>query len=216
MPILAEERIGWYVWELMLGNSQFARGEDPIQGFIHPDGTCRDAADVAWILQPSGTKGDPRHVAERAGFPQRHWGRDTDPAVQYSDGWTLWRGPGPLGCTLHYHNRAGGTAEIAFEGTGITLIHKVGPDCGMAQLRLDGNPATKTHGGAIQADSGSAALLDTYADRVEWNHRTLAAQGLAPGKHTLKIVVTGRRQPESSNSYVQIVGFAIVPPPNAR
>jgi hypothetical protein len=227
LPLFKREAVGWYSWGLANGRSQcqfpwWSKRGDPepkvwFTDLLHRDGRPYDAAEVAVIRKLAADK--------RTDFAARDYTRmqpapgeilDTDPRVRYSEGWTLWRGPDPLGGTLHYHNRAGGTAEIAFEGTGITLIHKVGPDCGIAQLLLDGKPATSTHGGALGADPNGNASLDTYSAQVDWNHRTLAAQGLAPGKHTLKIVGTGRRRSESSNSYVQIVGFAVTPSPNTR
>jgi hypothetical protein len=50
MPVLREERIGWVFWELMLGKTQFSRGDNPIQGILYPDGTSRDAGEIAAIL----------------------------------------------------------------------------------------------------------------------------------------------------------------------
>jgi hypothetical protein len=44
---------------------------------------------------------------------------------------------------------------------------------------------------------------------VDWNHRTLIARGLSPGKHTLTVIVTGKKNAASSNCYVQIVGVDV-------
>jgi len=71
MPILAEEKVGWCFWELMLGKTQFSRGANPIQGVIYPDGTCRDAAEIAVLLDPSRANRDPRRIAAEVGFPER-------------------------------------------------------------------------------------------------------------------------------------------------
>ena len=71
MPVLADERIGWYFWELMLGSTQFSRGANPIQGVVYPDGTCRDVREVAAILHPAGTKRPAKEVSEAAGFAER-------------------------------------------------------------------------------------------------------------------------------------------------
>ena len=78
MPVLEEEKIGWYFWELMLGNTQFSRGDEPIQGVVYPDGTCRDAREIASILHPNGADRPAREVAVAAGFKQRgrRWTRD--------------------------------------------------------------------------------------------------------------------------------------------
>jgi beta-1,2-mannobiose phosphorylase / 1,2-beta-oligomannan phosphorylase len=123
--------------------------------------------------------------------------RHTDDAVRYSDGWTAWRGGGPPYATLHYANRAGCTAEVTFEGTGIHLMHKVGPDCGIADILIDQQPAPL------------APQIDTYRASVRWDASTPLAEDLAPGRHTLTIRVTGKSRDESSNTYVQIVGFEV-------
>ena len=214
MPVLAEEKVGWCFWELMLGSTQFSRGENPIQGIVYPDGTCRYAVEVAAVLNPGRAEGDPRRIAAEAGLPQRPGPEqiaDTDPRAKYSEGWTAWNGDGPRFGTLHYQNRAGATAEVAFEGTSVWLVYKVGPDCGIAEILLDGKPATKSHGCELAADAAGRAPLDTYGPNVDWSHRLLLARNLRPGRHTLCVVVTGRKRPASSNTYVQIVGLDIEP-----
>jgi hypothetical protein len=122
---------------------------------------------------------------------------DTNDAIRYSEGWTLWRGPHPLGGTLHYANRAGCTVEMAFQGREIALIHKIGPDCGVAEITIDGAPAPL------------APRIDTYGRDVHWNAVTPLAKELAPGRHTVTIRVTGEKHNASSNRYVQVVGFEV-------
>jgi predicted GH43/DUF377 family glycosyl hydrolase len=117
--------------------------------------------------------------------------------IDYSAGWTCWTGAGPQGGGLHYHNQPGGTATIVFTGTRPVLVHKTGPDCGIARLTIDGRPADPPE-------------LDTYAPTVDWNRRTVLASGLPDGEHTATIEVTGRHRPESSNAYVQVVAFETV------
>ncbi|HRZ58457.1 MAG TPA: hypothetical protein P5525_23705, partial [Candidatus Paceibacterota bacterium] len=53
MPILREEKIGWVFWELMFGKTQFTRDANSIQGLLYPDGTCRDAREVAAVMNLS-------------------------------------------------------------------------------------------------------------------------------------------------------------------
>jgi hypothetical protein len=50
MPVLREEKIGWYFWELMLGNTQFSRGRNPIQGVVTTDGKSFDPNEIAAIM----------------------------------------------------------------------------------------------------------------------------------------------------------------------
>ncbi len=123
---------------------------------------------------------------------------DTGDAYRYSPGWTPWKGNGPRGETLHYANRAGCTARLTFVGTRVELLHKIGPDCGIARITVDGRLV--------------AEQLDTYAPAVEWNHRTVLAENLTQGQHTVTVEVTGQRDEASSNTYVQIVGFGVDDP----
>src|SRR5512139_4086016 len=53
MPILREEKIGWVFWELMFGKTQFTRDANSIQGLVYPDGSCRDAREVAAVANLS-------------------------------------------------------------------------------------------------------------------------------------------------------------------
>ena len=108
---------------------------------------------------------------------------DTDPRLQYSEGWTAWRGGGPRFGTLHYHNTAGGRMDVGFEGPAVHLVYKVGPDCGLAQILIDGRPATAPHGGELKADAAGNAVLDMYGADVDWNHRVPIARGLRREAH---------------------------------
>ena len=71
MPVLANEHVGWCFWELLLGKTQFSRGAHPSQGVVYPDGTCRDAREIAAILHPSGNARDPQQIAAEAGLLER-------------------------------------------------------------------------------------------------------------------------------------------------
>jgi hypothetical protein len=59
-------------------------------------------------------------------------------------------------------NTVGATATWETTGGDVTLIHKLGPDCGLAQVLIDGQPAAQ-------------AEFDTCAPTVEWNHRRVLA-----------------------------------------
>lgn len=189
MPILRDERIGWCFWELMLAKTQFSRENPPYQGLVYPDGRCYDAEEVAQVLDIA-----PRD-AERL-FPERPRTigipAHSEDGVQFSDGWTRWTGGGPRKQRLHYARQAGATAVWETQGTCVTLIHKVGPDCGRVLVFIDGRPAL-------------TPCLDTYAADVEWNHVTQLAVDLPPGPHVATLVTLGQKNDKSSDSYVQIV-----------
>ncbi len=80
-------------------------------------------------------------------------------------------------------------------GTAMALIHKVGPDCGIAEVVLDGEVIKE---------------IDTYAPTVDWNKTTVLVDKPTEENvaRTLKVRVTGRKNARSTNAHVQIVCFA--------
>ena len=187
MPILREEKIGWCFWELMLGKTQFSRAAFPYQGLVYPDGTCFDAREVALVA------GIDIEEAQRL-FPQRPRPKLQEDGMTFEGFWTRWTGAGPDQGRLFYATDTESTATGTFEGTAVDLIHKIGPDCGIARITIDGRPAPPPD-------------LDTYSPDVEWNHRTRVASGLTPGRHVVQVTPTGKKDDRSTNVYVQIVGL---------
>ena len=187
MPILREEKIGWVFWELMLGKTQFSRNNNPIQGVVYPDGTCRDAAEVATILNTSVEE------AEKL-FDERPKPKFTEDGTTYEGFWIRWTGKGPHGDRLFYSMSREDTATYDFTGTSITLIHKVGHDCGIDRFTID-------------SEATPYAELDTYSPDVEWNHHTVLAENLTDASHTVVISPAGKKNPKSSNVYLQIVSI---------
>lgn len=102
--------------------------------------------------------------------------------------------PAVIDRELFYATSPKSTVTWEFNGNNVTLIHKLGPDCGLAEVSIDGQPA-------------KVGDLDTYGRDVQWNHRTVLASGLTPGKHVVTLKVTARKNPASSGCLVQVVGF---------
>jgi hypothetical protein len=135
----------------------------------------------------------PKFPTKRPGPAAHH-----EDGIDYSAGWTCWCGAGPQGGGLHYAHQAGFRADITLNGTGLMLIHKTGPDCGIARIQVDGQPA-------------AVAELDTYATTVSWNRRTMVAEGLPPGEHVVNVLVMGKKNAASSKACVQLVSFEVLP-----
>jgi len=146
--------------------------------------------------------GRPRVVWDSLKFPMKRPGpaAHSEGGISYSSGWTCWRGPGPRGGGLHYANTAGATATWEAAGGNVALIHKAGPDCGFARVLIDGQPAAQ-------------AEFDTYAATVEWHQRRVLATNLPPGRHTVTLIVLGKKNETSSDAYVQIVEVEPGQPP---
>lgn len=203
LPLFKKEAVGCYSWGLVNGRTQcqyawyHERGTpEPKVWFhdlFHKDGRPYDPAEheairkttadrlINWSAadysKPQAPKSPPAH---------------TEDGIRFSDGWTRWTGQGPHKGRLHYANTAGATATWESKGTTAALVHKVGPDCGIARVLIDGKPAAVTE-------------IDTYSSEVEWNHRTILAQDLPDGPHIVRVEVTGKKNQRSTDTYVQIV-----------
>jgi hypothetical protein len=194
LPVVAKAGIGWCFWELMIGSTQFTQGRVPYQGHVYPDGGCFSLTEVASILDPENLKDDAERIALNAGFriSERAPKAFVEESIAFSPLWNRWEGRGPAAGRLWHSNRAGETAHMEITASGVELVLKHGPDCGIATVMIDGKPA-------------DTAEVDTYAKDVEWNRGIVVARNLPPGRHTVTITVTGRKSADSSNSHIQIV-----------
>ena len=59
----------------------------------------------------------------------------------------------------------------------------------------------------IDGQPAPTAEIDSYSGSVDWNHPTVLAANLPPGRHVVTIVSSGKKNEKSSDSYVQIVDF---------
>jgi hypothetical protein len=205
LPLFKQEAVGCYSWGLVNGRTQcqFAwyhkRGTPEPQvwfhDLFHQDGTPYDVAEHAVIRKTTASKAidwtsaDYTKPQTKPGLPAH-----AEDGIQFSDGWTRWTGRGPRKSRLHYARAAGATATWELDGGTVTLVHKVGPDCGIARVMVDGQPAPVPE-------------LDTYSPGVEWNRRTVLATNLPAGRHIATLVTLGAKSEQSSNTYVQIVDF---------
>ena len=195
LPIVTERKIGWVFWELMLGKSQFSQSSAPFQGHIYPDGTCRSVREVAAIVHPEGYTGDPREIAAKAGFQPRTF---TEEGISFEGAWQRWNGDGPAGKRLWHAGNPDDSATKTVNGSTIEVVLKHGPDCGIAQVFVDGKPA-------------AVPEIDTYSKDVDWSRQTVVAQKLSAGSHTVMITATGRKSPQSTFRLVQVVDILARP-----
>ncbi len=123
--------------------------------------------------------------------------QDTDPAIAYGPNWTQDNRDKAYseGATAETFT-AGAQATFTFTGTGVRWIGFSGPQTGIADVTLDGVFAKE---------------VDMYATTEGPQHTVFTATDLAPGTHTLTIVVTGLKNPASSWFWVLIDAFDVVP-----
>jgi beta-galactosidase len=105
-------------------------------------------------------------------------------------------------------NKPGDYAEFTFQGTGVAWIGAKDLIYGTADVYLDG---------ALQAsgiDLYSAIGLGTSRGEEKIYQQFLfSKEGLPDGEHTLRIVVTGKKNPLASNAYVSIDAFWVLGSP---
>jgi hypothetical protein len=123
--------------------------------------------------------------------------QETDPAIIYGGNWVQGNqdkaySEGTTAETVV----AGAQATFTFTGTGVSWIGFSGPQTGIADVFLDG---------------AFAKEVDMYAPTEGPQHAVFTATGLAPGTHTLKVVVTGLKNTASSWFWVLIDAFDVIP-----
>ncbi len=122
------------------------------------------------------------------------WIEDDDPAIAYSGEWSQYNHPAASAGHVTYSGETSATAEITFEGTGLRWHVAKGPMAGKAKVWLDG-------AGPFMADLYLPSLTAV----------TLQKTGLPLTTHTLKIEVSGEKNPSSTNYFVDIDAFEVVP-----
>jgi hypothetical protein len=119
---------------------------------------------------------------------------DSDKRVSFTGAWTpADPGLGWSGGSAVQASVAGATASIAFEGTSIRWIGSRGRKMGIASVSVDGGPALEVN------------LFGRPTDEAHTHVVTIS--DLAPGKHTLTITVTGRRDGQAEGSVVVVDAF---------
>ncbi len=122
---------------------------------------------------------------------------DTDSSVTYSSGWSHISRTGSYGGTISHSNTTGADAEYTFNGTGVKLYTQKGSSAGKFDVYLDG---------VYQL------TFDSYAASRQDQVLAFDQQGLTSGNHTIKMVVTGAKNPNSSSNHCHLDYIAITNP----
>jgi hypothetical protein len=96
--------------------------------------------------------------------------------------------------TVTYSNASGASIRFAFQGAEVTYVYTSAANRGIARITLDGTP---------QPD------LDLYSRQTDWQS-TVSFDSLEQGKHVLEIAVTGRKNAESKDTYLDLDEFVVV------
>ncbi|TJY42751.1 hypothetical protein E5161_07880 [Cohnella pontilimi] len=120
---------------------------------------------------------------------------DNDPAVRYSG--TSWRSGTDAknsGGNYHIASVTGSFSQLTFNGNSVKLLSKTATNRGLADVYIDG-VLIKT--------------IDQYSSTTKYQVKVFEATGLADGQHTIKVVLTGQKQPASTSTEILIDAFVV-------
>jgi len=121
---------------------------------------------------------------------------DLDPEIEYTGTWLHDRQfAEALGGSITYSRKAGDTARLTFSGRAVTYFYTKAPNRGIAQVSIDGE---------------NVAQLNLYSEKTEWRTES-TFDNLKPGRHIIEVRVLGRKDPRSSDSWVDLDRFRIAP-----
>jgi len=141
-----------------------------------------DALDVAGHLLPVTME------APLASFEQ------DDSRIAYSGPWSTSNNGFHSGGSYLFSKSATGSANIKFNGERLVLSGATNNSFGIASLALDGKPAED---------------VDFYSPAVAYKQNVWDSGKLASGEHTLTLTWTGRKNPSSSGTAINIDSLSI-------
>ena len=136
----------------------------------------------------------------------RQWGSEIPPGIpnavgyttNYGTQWTMATDTGASGGTVHRSRTSYATAWFAFTGVEGTIYLRTGPSNGIASIYLDpDNPPVVP---PIEVDL-YAATPGTISRRFA---NIVPAGGLLGDRHSIRVTVTGRKNPASSGTWISV------------
>lgn len=111
--------------------------------------------------------------------------------------------PGHVGGSVFHSSTTNGTLTFTFSGTGVALVYAKWHNRGIAAVSVDGGPETTVDMYA----AGTSDLATVQTQQV-----FPVASGLSNGTHTLRVRVTGTRNPAASSVLVNVDAFDVTVP----
>ena len=101
-------------------------------------------------------------------------------------------------------SEVGAKVELPFNGQKVGIIYSTGPDRGMWAVQIDGQPL-------IDQDTDKPLVIDAYNRTVRYAlRRTFTAE--APGGHTLSLISTADKDPDSQGTAMTVAQVEVLPP----
>jgi hypothetical protein len=162
-----------------------------------PTATPRPTARPTAGPTPTPTRA-PRVTPTPTGAPTPGTTRieDGDSRIAYAGTWHTNASPNAnhSGGTARLAGDAGDTATLTFNGTGVKWQGLKDPWAGIARVYVDGT---------------LRATVDTYSAVEQLRQTLFTLDGLAAGTHTIRIEVTGTRNPSSGAAWIWVDAFDV-------
>ncbi|KOA21343.1 thermophilic serine proteinase precursor [Clostridium homopropionicum DSM 5847] len=119
---------------------------------------------------------------------------ETDTNVKFSTGWTLDSNANNSGASAKYSNVTGSYVEFTFTGTGIKWLYLANQYRGIAKVTID----------------GVSENIDTYSSTTQYKKVAYTKDNLTYGQHTIKIEVTGTKNPSALGTHLHVDAFEVI------
>jgi len=101
-------------------------------------------------------------------------------------------------------DEAGAQLDFAFNGQEVVLFYSTGPDHGIWDVLIDGQPL-------VDGETGEPMVIDAYHPTLRYEvEETFRVD--ASGEHSLMIINTGQSNPESQGTLIAISAVEVLPP----
>ncbi len=153
----------------------------------------------------SSTATESTHLSLDLGSTGSYTDDDTSSALHYSGSWSHVSDQsytsGDYDDTESFSDTTGDSVSVTFDGTAVQWIAPTVGNHGIADVYLDGTQVATVDGYSAANDS----------QQIEYE-----VSGLTDGPHTLKIVVSGEKNPASTGTYVSVDAINVPTAPRPR
>lgn len=129
--------------------------------------------------------------------------QETAPAVTHDYNWRPRAAPQASAQADVVAETAGAALSFAFEGTGVALVARTGPEAGRLAVTIDGRPVP-----GLAHDVDGRSVVDLAASTPVWQSQIPVTRDLPVGRHTLQLTVL--------NGTAAIDAFVVAPGGGAR
>lgn len=134
---------------------------------------------------------------------------ETSPAVKLKGSWTSLLKKNASGGGVFTSSNPGDSITLTFQGTGVKLFYFGDESSGRLSVLVDGRPYEIPSGA-----KGGRSYIDLFRKEATEGAKDAIAWGLAPGRHTLELVVSADAPPGSRSRQVTIDAFEVVSEPS--